>query len=68
MAIRPEFVSAYEEITGRKYKDTFNDTGADDRFAGFSEDEIVELSLRVCDEVRKRGLRIMWDPQVVKRI
>ena len=68
MAIRPEFIGAYEEITGRKYIDTFNDNAADDRFAGLSEEEIIELSLRVCDEVRKRGLRIMWDPQVVKRI
>ena len=68
MAIRPEFIGAYEEITGRKYIDTFNDNTADDRFAGLSEEEIIEFSFRVCDEVRKRGLRIIWDPQVVKRI
>ena len=68
MALRPEFIGAYEEITGQKYKDTFNDKGADDRFAGLSEEKIIELSFLVCDEIRKRGLRIMWDPQVVKRI
>ena len=68
MAIRPEFVDAYEEVTGMKYTDTFNENGTEERFAGLSEEKIIELSFLVCNEVRKRGLRIMWDPQVVKRI
>jgi len=69
MAIRPEFISAYEEVTGIKYIDTFNNgNDADKRFEGLSEEKIVELSFLVCNEVRKRGLRIMWDPQVIKRI
>jgi glycosyltransferase involved in cell wall biosynthesis len=68
MAIRPEFVDAYEEVTGMKYTDTFNENGTEERFVGLSEEKIIELSFLVCKEVRKRGLRIMWDPQVVKRI
>ena len=69
MAVSPELISAYEAVTGLKYVDTFNaEKGADDRFQGLSEEKIIELGFAVCDEVRKRGLRIVWDPQVIKRI
>ncbi len=42
--------------------------GLTDTFAGLSAEEIAALSIRFAEEVRKRGYRIMWDPQVTKRI
>ena len=41
---------------------------SDDRFMELSEEEIKSLSMKVCEEIRKRGYRIVWDPKAVKRI
>ncbi len=37
----------------------------DSRFEGKSREEIAQLSIRLCSEIRKRGYRILWDPQIV---
>ena len=69
ISIRPEFIPVYESITGTKYSDSFFAEGENsDYFAAMSEDTVRDMSLRFCEEVKKRGLRIMWDPKVVKRI
>lgn len=41
---------------------------ADDRFISFNQEEIVELSYRLCEEIRKKGYRVVWDPRAVQRI
>ncbi len=41
---------------------------ADDRFIELSEAEILRLSMKLCEEIRKRGYRVVWDPEAVKRI
>ena len=33
-----------------------------------TDEVLMEMSLRFCEEVRKKGLRILWDPKVVKRV
>jgi hypothetical protein len=38
---------------------------ADPRFAGMSREEIARMSLRLCSEIRRRGYRVLWDPQIV---
>jgi hypothetical protein len=37
----------------------------DSRFEGKRREEIAQLSIRLCSEIRKRGYRILWDPQIV---
>ena len=70
MAVRPELRAAYQQITGFEYKDTFYEGGEtiDDRFKAFSEETIAAMSLKLGEEARKQGFRVMWDPQVIKRV
>lgn len=89
MAVRPELIPLYEEVTGVKYYDSFEgarkymvttenetekmmidaiETMVNDPFEGLSNEEIVDMSLRLGGEIRKRGYRILWDPQLIKRI
>ena len=81
MAVRPELVELYETVTRTEYEDSFSpflnenrDTNrgtsmaADDRFIELSEAEILRLSMKLCEEIRKRGYRVVWDPEAVKRI
>ena len=35
---------------------------------GITDEEARKMSLKFADEVRGRGLRILWDPQVVLRL
>jgi hypothetical protein len=57
--LRDDLVPVFGEVTGRKLSSTFED---------LSQEEIASLSLRLAGEVRKRGYRIMWDPEIVHRI
>ena len=41
---------------------------ADDRFISLNQEEIVNLSIKLCEEIRKKGYRIVWDPRAVQRI
>jgi glycosyltransferase involved in cell wall biosynthesis len=41
---------------------------ADDRFISLNQQEIVDLSFKLCEEIRKKGYRIVWDPRAVQRI
>lgn len=107
MAVRPELIPIYEEVTGVKYEDTLaaaymkvlagesrgkdnaathgehvatdkNDgnnnaaahgvSAEDDNFKHLSEEEIRKLSLKLGEEIRKRGYRVVWDPKAVRRI
>lgn len=82
MSIRPELIPLYEEVTGMTYKDNFSEALAeneqvekksviealDDRFIELNNEEIVKLSIKLCEEIRKRGYRVMWDPCSVKRV
>ncbi len=36
-------------------------------FDGMTREEITQMSLRLCSEIRKRGYRILWDPQILVR-
>ena len=57
--LRDDLVPVFGEVTGRKLSSTFED---------LSQEEIASLSLRLAGEVRKRGYRIMWDPEIVHRV
>ena len=70
IAIRPELAEIYEEVTGFKYLDTFHTDAdlSDERAVALTEKECLALSIKVCEEIRKRGFRIMWDPGVIKKV
>ncbi len=84
MAVRSELIPLYEEVLGVKYLDTFtprlsvngeiqSEAGkrpeaADDRFIAYNDAEIIRLSMKLCEEIRKRGYRIVWDPKAVQRV
>ena len=53
MKLREELQPLFEEVVGVKYAAPLN----------FSEDRYLELSLRLCEEIRKKGYRILWDPR-----
>lgn len=54
VAVRSDLVQIFEDVTGMKY--------ASDELMKLSQEEVVRLSLKFAAEVRKRGLRVMWDP------
>ena len=69
ISIRPELIPAYESITGVSYSDSFNGWGDNDAFFASMTDEVIkEMNLKFAEEVKRRGLRAMWDPAVVKRL
>ena len=70
IAIKSDYNDVYREVVGIDYVDTFNDPKADIAalFAGMSGEEIVDKSIRFCEEIKKRGKRVVWDPQTVRRI
>ncbi len=80
MVLRPELVPLYEEITGHKYekaaywpKDGRKLTNCKEEnistpFDRMSGEEIAALSCRLGVEIRKRGFRILWDPQFVLQL
>lgn len=75
IAVRSDLVQIYEDVTGIKYveglrgnhTDAVKDSsvGANIELLKFSQEEAVRLSLEFAAEVHKRGLRVMWDPQMV---
>lgn len=78
MILRPELVPLYEEVTGCKYEKTaklwpkdgkrgVTNTAAS-QFDRMKPEKIAELSCRLGEEIRKRGYRIMWDPQIVLQL
>jgi glycosyltransferase involved in cell wall biosynthesis len=67
IAVRDDLIPVFEKITGVSYVDTFNDAGTvNDALAALNDEEIRERSLKFAEEVHRRALRIMWDPQAVK--
>jgi hypothetical protein len=66
IAVRKELIPVFEEVTGVKYVDTFyGEAGSDERWSGFSREDIARVSISFAEQVHKRGLRVLWDPQVV---
>ena len=79
IAVREELIPFFEELTGTEYVDTFHgkvsDNGAPEEnseagtiWDSFTVEEIVTMSLAFGEEVRRRGLRVMWDPQTVRQV
>ena len=69
ISIRPEFIPIFEDITKTSYSDSFFAAGVNDSyFEAMTDEVLMEMSLRFCEEVRKKGFRILWDPKVVKRV
>ena len=91
MAVRPELIPVFEEVTKLKYEDTYNaalvkagdaadaadgkensktapGSSAQDRLAGMSEEEIIALSMKFGEEMKRRGLRTVWDPRAVIKL
>ncbi len=64
LSVREELVPLYEEITGRAYQPGMNNAAFDD----LPKEEITALSIRLCEEIRKRGYRILWDPHIVRQL
>ncbi len=78
IAVRSDLVQIFEEVTGLKYAGGKGETGTvassakhggsdavSDEVMKLSQEEVVRLSLKFAAEVHKRGLRVMWDPQMV---
>ena len=75
---RSDLVQVFEEVTGMKYVDGLRRTGTNvehevihdvnDELMKLSQEEVTCLSLKFAAEVRKRGLRIMWDPQTYVKL
>jgi glycosyltransferase involved in cell wall biosynthesis len=75
IAVRSDLVQVYEDVTGMKYVDSLRRTGTNvehevihdvnDELMKLSQEEVTCLSLKFAAEVHKRGLRVMWDPQMV---
>jgi glycosyltransferase involved in cell wall biosynthesis len=63
--VRPELASIYENVTGMKY--SVGDEGFSS-LENLDSEKIIAMSLKFCEEVRGRGYRVMWDPQIVKRL
>jgi glycosyltransferase involved in cell wall biosynthesis len=63
--VRPELASIYQDVTGVQYSSAEGSSSDLDNMDG---EKIIALSLKFCEEVRGRGYRVMWDPQIVKRI
>lgn len=61
--VREELIPLFEEVCMVKYKG-----GYENLFKGRDPAEVKGLSLKFCDEVKKRGYRILWDPMVKRRI
>ncbi len=59
-------------ISSNENKNTENSDSktevTDNRFEGFSEEEIARLSISFGEEIRKRGLRVVWDPKAVIKV
>ena len=78
MALRPEFAEVFKDIAGFEYEDTFSDLPGNlqveskreylDNINSLTEEEILRINLKIGEEMKRRGLRVMWDPQVVKKI
>ncbi len=84
IAVRKELIPVFESITGVKYEDTYSKAliragmsedqkgkeaePADDRFLEFSDEEIISLSMKFGEEMKRRGLRSVWDPRAVIRM
>ncbi|SFC78108.1 glycosyltransferase family 2 protein [Butyrivibrio sp. YAB3001] len=82
LSLRSDLIPLYEKIVGIKYVDTFqnfeteNEDGkrkdkydrTGNEIDSMSEEEIRRLSCKLGEEIRKFGLRIVWDPQRVKRV
>ncbi len=80
ISVRDDMIPVFESITGVKYRDTYSgpaasagvqkgaadtDAGALEEWSSFSGEEITAMSLSFSEQVRKRGLRVLWDPQAV---
>ena len=59
LKLRDALIPVFEEVTGRQIDGTFDD---------LSREDIRDMSIKLGSEVRKRGFRIMWDPQIIKRV
>lgn len=70
VVVRPELASVFEEITGMKAEVSMSEA-ADKAGAMESEnsaEKVVLMSRKFGEEVRRRGLRVMWDPLMVLRL
>ena len=68
-----KYVDTYERALNRaectEHENKANKKCAGDSvFGNLTEDEIMAINLKIGDEIKKRGLRIMWDPQVIARV
>ena len=78
IAVREELIPVFESITGKKYIDTFNarenaageksEAVPADPWQGVSPQDIAAMSIAFGEEVHRRGLRVMWDPKVIRRM
>ena len=57
MKLRPELYPLYKEIVGVPYGNALV----------FGEQEYIEVSLKLCEAIREKGYRILWDPMGLPR-
>ncbi|MBQ7359896.1 MAG: glycosyltransferase [Lachnospiraceae bacterium] len=53
MKVREELLPLYEEVVGIAYGTPLS----------LGEDEYIEISLKLCEAIRQKGYRILWDPR-----
>ncbi len=68
ISVRKDLIPTFESVTGLKYTDTFRDPESVSQADSLSPEQIRDLSIKFGEEVYRRGLRVMWDPQVIKMV
>ena len=73
MNLRPELAKVFNEIAGFDYVD--ESTGNTESLKSYrekidtlTEEEILRINLKIGEEMKRRGLRVMWDPQIIRNI
>jgi hypothetical protein len=55
-------------VTGLKYVDTLKNPESASEADKLPPEEIRALSIKFGEEVHRRGLRVMWDPQFARMV
>ena len=68
MRIRPELQEIFQQITGLQYQETSDGESNPSIPDSWDEMAIRRCSTAFCSAVREKGYRILWDPEIRKRV
>jgi glycosyltransferase involved in cell wall biosynthesis len=69
-----EYEDTFSDLQGNMTDKSHDDVQVEskreylDKINSLTEEEILKINLKIGEEMKRRGLRVMWDPQVVKKI